>query len=202
MPSSSLLITVFFEASLPAAGMVSTTAMGSTLLFGRFVVNSSHTSSSMQAPLAMAFAESMTDPPPTASTQSMPLSLHSATPSRTKVISGFGRTPPSFTHSTPAAPSEAHTRSIRPLLIADWPPKCTRTFFAPRSASIGPTFSSAPWPNTKCVGDTNSKFSMENRPPRCWEDARGAAAARDDDSRAVATCGSGGAAATREGDAR
>ena len=166
MPSSSLLTTVFFDASLPAAGMVSTTAMGSTFLFGRFVANSSQTSSSMHAPLAMAFAESMTDPPPTASTQSTPSALQAATPSRTSVISGFGRTPPSFTYATPAASSEAHTRSIRPLLMADWPPKCTRAFFAPRSASIGPTFSSALLPNTNCVGETNSKSSMENRLPR------------------------------------
>ena len=44
MPSSSLLMTVFFEASLPAAGMVSTTAMGSTWVFRCFLVMSSHTS--------------------------------------------------------------------------------------------------------------------------------------------------------------
>lgn len=80
MPSASLLITVFFDASLPAAGMVRTTAMGSTFALGRFVVKSSHTSSSMQAPFAIAFAESMTDPPPTASTQSTPSFLHRPRP--------------------------------------------------------------------------------------------------------------------------
>ena len=76
----------------------------------------------MQAPLAMAFEESTTEPPPTASTQSTPFSLHSATPSRTRPISGLGRTPPSFTYSMPACSSDAHTRSIRPDLMALCPP--------------------------------------------------------------------------------
>ena len=167
MPSASLLITVFFDASLPAAGMVRTTAMGSTFALGRFVVKSSHTSSSMQAPFAIAFAESMTDPPPTASTQSTPSFLHRATPSRTSSISGFGRTPPSFTHSTPAASSDAQTRSMSPLRTALCPPKCTSTFFAPRSASLPPTFSSTPRPKTNCVGDMNSKSSMETILSQC-----------------------------------
>ena len=122
MPSASLLTTVFFDASLPAAGMVSTTAMGSTFSLGRFVAKSSHTSPSMQAPFAIAFAESTTDPPPTASTQSTPSSLHRATPSRTSPISGFGRTPPSFTHAMPAASSDALTRSMSPLSTALRPP--------------------------------------------------------------------------------
>ena len=153
-------MTVFLEASLPAAGMVSTTAMGSTSGLGRLVTNSSHTSSSMHAPLAIALAESMTLPPPTARTQSMPSSLHSATPSRTRSISGLGRTPPSSTCSTPAASNDAFTRSMSPLFTALEPPKCSSTRFAPRSASLAPTFSSAPRPNTKWVGETNSKFSM------------------------------------------
>ena len=51
--------------------------------------------------------------------------------------------------------------SIRPLFTALWPPKCSSTVRAPRSASLLPTCSSAPFPNTKWVGDTNSKFSID-----------------------------------------
>ena len=153
-------MTVFFEASLPAAGMVSTTAMGSTSWSVALVSKSSHTSPSTQAPLAMAFAESMTEPPPTASTQSTLASLQRRTPSRTSVISGFGRTPPSSKCSMSAASSEAPTRSMSPEATALPPPKCTSTRLAPTAASFSPTCSSAPRPKTKCVGETNSKFSM------------------------------------------
>ena len=140
--------------------MVSTTAMGSTSWSRALVSKSSHTSPSTQAPLAMAFAESMTEPPPTASTQSTLASLQRRTPSRTRVISGFGRTPPSSKCSMPAASSDAPTRSISPEATALPPPKCTSTRLAPAAASFSPTCSSAPRPKTKCVGETNSKFSM------------------------------------------
>ena len=140
--------------------MVSTTAMGSTSWSVALVSKSSHTSPSTQAPLAMAFAESMTEPPPTARTQSTLASLQRRTPSRTRVISGFGRTPPSSKCSMPAASSEAPTRSMSPEATALPPPKCTSTRLAPAAASFSPTCSSAPRPKTKCVGETNSKFSM------------------------------------------
>ncbi len=113
---------MFFDASLPAAGMVKTTAMGSVTGLGRFVSNSSHTSSSMHAPLEMAFAESMTLPPPTATIQSISSRLQRATPSRTSAISGLGRTPPSSNTVTPACSSDARTRATRPLATADPPP--------------------------------------------------------------------------------
>ena len=108
----------------------------------------------------MAFAESMTEPPPTARIQSTLASLQRRTPSRTRVISGFGRTPPSSKCSMPAASSDAPTRSISPEATALPPPKCTSTRLAPAAVSFSPTCSSAPRPKTKCVGETNSKFSM------------------------------------------
>ena len=68
----------------------------------------------MTAPIAMALAESMTLPPPTASTRPIPFSLHRRTPSRTRDRRGFGTTPPNSVHSTPAAFNDAVTRPYKP----------------------------------------------------------------------------------------
>jgi hypothetical protein len=77
----------------------------------------------MTAPMAIAFAESMTLPPPTARMRPKPFSLHSLTPSWTKLSRGFGLTPPSSIHSTLAARSEAVTRSYKPDCLMLPPPK-------------------------------------------------------------------------------
>ena len=159
-------MTVFFDASLPAAGMVSTTAMGSTSWSVALVSKSSHTSPSTQAPLAMAFAESMTEPPPTASTQSTLASLQRRTPSRTRVISGFGRTPPSSKCSMPAASSDAPTRSMSPEATALPPPKCTSTRLAAGCRQLLAHLLFSPAPEDEMRG--GNEFEVFHGSPFCF----------------------------------
>ena len=81
MPPSSLVITEELLISLPAAAIVSTTPTGSADSGVLFLSYKSHTSKSAAAPYAIAFAESITLPPPTASMKSTPLDFASSMPS-------------------------------------------------------------------------------------------------------------------------
>ena len=104
-------------------------------------------------PKAIAFAESITLPPPTARTKSIFSRRQSAMPSRTSPLRGLGCTPPSGTYATPAASSEATTLSYTPFAFTLPPPKCSSAFVPPYLRTSAPVFSSAPRPNTNRVGE-------------------------------------------------
>ena len=91
--------------------MVKITPTGSALLGTRFLMEKSHWSPSSSVPMAISFAESMTLPPPTANTSSIPSSLQSCAPLRTSDSFGFGSTPPSSIKSIPLSCSDAVTVS-------------------------------------------------------------------------------------------
>ena len=144
----------------PEAASVSTVATGSVLSGLVPVEANSHGSRPVAAPMAMALAESMTEPPPTASTKSRPSRRQSATPLRTREILGLGDTPPSSTKDRPASNRLCSTRSSRPEERALAPPKWTRTRCAPYSLMRSPIFSSIPRPKTTSVGVLIVKFNI------------------------------------------
>ena len=117
----------------------------------------------------MAFAESMTDPPPTARMKSIPSSRHSWIPSRTRLSLGFGFTPASSTCPTPAAVRLPRTRSRSPERSAEPPEWCTSTLFEHFAVSA-PTWASTPLPKNIVVLLLNTKLficlslSIQTRP--------------------------------------
>ena len=157
---SSLVSTQELLVSEPEAASVSTVATGSVLSGLVPVEANSHGSRPVAAPMAMALAESMTEPPPTASTKSRPSRRQSATPLRTREILGLGDTPPSSTKDRPASNRLRSTRSSRPEERALAPPKWTRTRCAPYSLMRSPMPSSMSRPKTTSVGVLIVKFSI------------------------------------------
>ena len=125
--SGSRFTTLFGEPSLPAAAIVSTTPTGSAAGIAGLTFTSRPTeyrrhSPPFAAPMAIAFDESTTLPPPTASRKSTPSAMASRTPSSMSELRGLGFTPPSSTKPTPASASDALTRSRSPLRTAEPPP--------------------------------------------------------------------------------
>ena len=95
LPISVLVRTAESLVSLPAAEIVKTTPTG------RLFTNRSSLAQNFQismsgfaVPCATAFAVSMTLPPPTANTKSVPNAMDSCTASLAKDNLGFGSTPP------------------------------------------------------------------------------------------------------------
>ena len=81
-----------------------------------------HGSKSTLAPQAIALAESITDPPPTANIKSTCSSFTIFTPCLTSAILGFGSTPESSIKSTLALFKDVTTLSYNPVfLIEFWP---------------------------------------------------------------------------------
>ena len=70
----------------------------------------------------MAFAESITEPPPTARISSIPCSLQIAIPSFTRLSRGFGLTPDNSYIVMPEAFREAVTVSYNPEALIEPPP--------------------------------------------------------------------------------
>ena len=149
---SSLVSTQELLLSEPEAASVSTVPTGSVVSGFVPVDANCHGSVLVATPMAMAFAESITEPPPTASTKSMPSRSASAMPLRTSDTFGFGDTPPSSTKARPAVNRLFSTRSSRPEVRALEPPKCTRDCDVRRvSFRRGPICSSISLPNTISV---------------------------------------------------
>jgi hypothetical protein len=76
-----LVITDEFDPSLPAAGIVKITPTLSASVISCFLSQKSQKSPSYSAPAAIALAESITDPPPTAKIKSTFSFLHKSIPS-------------------------------------------------------------------------------------------------------------------------
>jgi len=115
--NSRLVITAELLISLPAAECVKTHATGIASIGFLFPIAKSHTSQSAFAPSAVYLHESITLPPPTASIISTFSRFATAIASLTKVILGFGSTPPISTNSIALLLSEALIVSKRPLFI-------------------------------------------------------------------------------------
>ncbi len=162
---SSLVSTQELLLSEPEAASVSTVPTGRVVSGFVPVDANCHGSVLVATPMAMAFAESITEPPPTASTKSMPSRSASAMPLRTSDTFGFGDTPPSSTKARPAANRLFSTRSSRPEVRALEPPKCTRMRCAPSSFRRGPICSSISLPNTISVVVCRLKFSIRRSYP-------------------------------------
>ena len=92
---SSRVITALPEPSEPAAGIVSTVATGTPATGTAFPMKKSQKSPSYGMPRHIAFAVSMTEPPPTARTKSTPAVRAISIPSYTFGSVGLGRMPPS-----------------------------------------------------------------------------------------------------------
>ena len=86
------------DISDPDPGIVRTTPTFREFTGSFFPVKKSHTSPSYTAPRDIAFAESITLPPPTARIKSILFFLHISIPSYTRDSLGFGTTPPKFTY--------------------------------------------------------------------------------------------------------
>ena len=109
--------------SLPAAGIVNTTPTGSDFSSFTLPIQMSQISASgFAVPCAVAFAVSMTLPPPTAKIRSAPNAIASRMASRASPSRGFGFTPPITANAIPAPVSRASTRSSVPLFFALCPP--------------------------------------------------------------------------------
>ena len=119
---SSRVMTALPEPSDPAAGMVRTVARGSADVIFAFWMKKSQKSPSYGTPTHIAFAVSMTEPPPTARRKSTFSLRARSMPSYTFLSVGLGLTPPSSTRSMPAAWRLSVTRSSSPLFFADCPP--------------------------------------------------------------------------------
>ena len=86
------------DISEPAADNVRIAPFLNVLAGTAFCKEKSQTSTSgLATPLAISFAESITDPPPTANTKSTPSCLQSSIPLRTSESSGLATTPPNST---------------------------------------------------------------------------------------------------------
>ena len=109
MPSSRVM-TVTGDDSLPEAAMVRMVPTGRAEEGKALPSKKSQKSPLYGTPSAMALAESMTLPPPTARIKSTSSLRHSSIPSCTSPLLGFGRTPPRETAVMPALSSEAVTR--------------------------------------------------------------------------------------------
>ena len=111
----------------------------------------SHGSPGYIAPQQIAFEASSTDPPPTATTKSIPSSLQRLTPSRTDVIFGFGSIPPNSETEQPALSSSSFTRVKSPERFTEPPPYVISAFFpAPATASFSSEI--RPFPKIRWVG--------------------------------------------------
>ena len=122
-PVSSFVSTAESLVSLPAAGSVKMTPTGRLFLSFTLPDQKSQMSvSGFAVPCAMAFAVSMTLPPPTARRKSASKSIASRTASRANERRGFGRTPPRTENARPAAVMTRSTRASSPLLMTLPPP--------------------------------------------------------------------------------
>ena len=74
---------------------------------------------STNAPLEIDFAESITEPPPTAKIKSILFSLQSLTPSNTKDNLGFGSTPPNSIKSILFSFNLETTKSYKPFFFIE-----------------------------------------------------------------------------------
>jgi len=102
-----LVITQELLISLPAAEIVNITPTGNASYGSTSLTLKRHGSSLVLAPKAMDFAESMTEPPPTANTNSICSCLQISTPFRTREIFGFGSTHPNSIQLIPALVNES-----------------------------------------------------------------------------------------------
>ena len=120
---SSFVNTAESLVSLPAAASVSTEPTGMVFSSLARPLQKSQTSvPGLATPWAMALAESMTLPPPTARMKLALKASASRTPSRTSATRGFGWTPPSTWKASPADVSWHSMRESRPLLTTLPPP--------------------------------------------------------------------------------
>ncbi len=108
--SASLVMTQCRLISAPVAARVDTAPMGRALPAARLPVKKSQTSPSSTAPTAMALAQSMALPPPTATTASRRFCWQSLMPSRTEESLGLADTPSRATTCTPASASSFAAR--------------------------------------------------------------------------------------------
>ena len=120
---SSFVSTAESLVSLPAAASVNTTPTGRDFFTVCFLDQNSQISvSGFAVPCATAFEVSITLPPPTANTKSVPNSMDFFTASLANESLGFGFTPPTVIYSRPASSNEAVTSSSNPLLTTLPPP--------------------------------------------------------------------------------
>ena len=109
-------------ASLPAAGIVSTTPTGRAADGVPFPQKKSQKSPSYTAPSAIALAVSITEPPPTARMKLTPSLRAMPIPSYTLSSVGFGCTPFSMQYEILLLSRESVTCFTSPLFSADCPP--------------------------------------------------------------------------------
>ena len=122
-PVSSFVRTAESLVSLPAAASVRTTATGvERVSLSRPHQKSQMSVSGFATPCAMAFAVSMTEPPPMARMKSAPKRSASRTPSRAWETSGFGWTPPRTSNAMPLSVSVRSTRARSPERMTLPPP--------------------------------------------------------------------------------
>ena len=123
------LMTAKVSISEPVAARVSTEYTGRAAFIFAGAMTRSHGSPSYLAPPATTFAQSMTLPPPMASTMSMQFSLQISTPFLTDSILGFGSTPDSSKTSSPASFNIFIASSYIPERLMLPPPYTMSTLF-------------------------------------------------------------------------
>ena len=116
------MITQLSDDSLPAADMVNTAPNGMVSRTFALPEKKSQKSPSYRLPCAIAFAESIAEPPPTARMKSIRSRRTRSMPSYTLSSRGFGIAPPRRTHVMPCCARSRSSRSISPERTAEPPP--------------------------------------------------------------------------------
>ena len=151
-PSSVLFTTVTALDSLPVAGQVRITPTGREDSGTAAPVKKSHTSPLITAPNPIAFAESITLPPPIAITKSTSSFFAISIPSYTRDSLGFGNTPPSSTQDIPSFSKFLLILSNNPVAYKNSPLSWwISTLFTPLFFNSDPIWFCAFFPNTNCV---------------------------------------------------
>ena len=115
-------ITALGSISEPVAAKVRTENIGRASFISFLSTTKSHGSLSYLTPAAMTLAQSIDEPPPTASTPPRSCCLQSFIPSLTDSILGFGSTSASSTHSILFFINSSVTSLYMPFFLIDPPP--------------------------------------------------------------------------------